>query len=479
MTYLKKLSLRAAVSSCRSGQITVWLSLSFLVFFSLYLACLGSVQKQHRNQKAEQAVEAGIFSLFSEFEPHLLEDYDLLCLDTSFRSGRERQDELCSHLWNFTQRNMTGPAGTLLEGRKLQGINVKNLVRMTDDEGAVFYNQAIRIMKEKTGASLAEDWMSQETFREEAEEDARRFQEDCETYEGTVENYESEDEEEELDSDARQWDGLRNRFTRWAALPDTANISDRALNLERCPSRRSLSEGTGRADGSENSLIQKQWFISYLSEYFTHAQEMLKEEREGGCMDYQMEYVLCGKASDRENLEQVIQEILMMREGVNYVFLLTHPEYSEKAEALAGILGGVTGSVSLVKSLQHLILLGWACGESLVEVRQLLGGYELSMVKTADDWQVPLSGLLELIGNPGSYDEQRNRQEGMDYESYLRILLSLKPWKELAMRSLDIIEGELRLQDGCEKIHLDHCVEKMTAQVWMEGIYLERTYGYE
>ena len=35
------------------------------------------------------------------------------------------------------------------------------------------------------------------------------------------------------------------------------------------------------------------------------------------------------------------------------------------------------------------------------------------------------------------------------------------------------------MMEGCEQIHLDHCVECMTAQVWMDGIYLERTYGYE
>lgn len=479
MTYLKKSFLRAAAFNRRSGQITIWLSLSFLVFLSLYIVCLDSVQKQYQRQKAEQAVEAGMFSLFSEFEPHLLEDYGLFYIDTSFLGGKERTDEICSHLWKFIKNNSTGFNGSDLEGLKLQGVNVKNLIRATDGDGSVFYRQAIQVMKEKTGASLAEDWVWQETFREEAEEDARRFQEDCETYEGNVENYESEDEEEGLDEEVLRWDGLRDSFTLRAALPDTAEISDRALNPEKCPSMRSLSEGTGKADGSEDQLIQKQWFISYLCEYFTHAQERFAEKREGGYMDYQMEYVICGKASDRENLEQVIQKILIMREGVNYVFLITHPEYSEKAETLAGLLAGFTGSASLIKSLKHLILLSWACGESLAEVRQLLGGYELSAVKTEEDWQVPLSGLLELIKDPGKYDEQTERQQGTDYETYLRLLLSMKPARELAMRSLDMIEGEIQLQDGCGHIHLDHCVEKMTAQVWMEDIYLERTYGYE
>ena len=47
------------------------------------------------------------------------------------------------------------------------------------------------------------------------------------------------------------------------------------------------------------------------------------------------------------------------------------------------------------------------------------------------------------------------------------------------MRGLDVIEGELRQTEGCEKIHVDHCIEKLTAQFWMEDMELERSYQYE
>ena len=143
------------------------------------------------------------------------------------------------------------------------------------------------------------------------------------------------------------------------------------------------------------------------------------------------------------------------------------------------VIAGLTGNDSLIQAVKHLILIGWAYVESIAEVRQLLGGYELAVVKGEDQWQVPLSAVLRFLGNPGSYDAQTAEQSGLDYEDYLRMLLTVVPAKTLAMRSLDVIEGELRMMEGCEQIHLDHCVERMTAQVWMDGIYLERTYGYE
>ena len=105
MIFLKKLFRRAAVSERRSGQMSIWLALGFSVFLALYLVCLESVRMQSARRQAEQAAESGLFSLFSEYEPHLLKEYSLFALDTSFRSGMENMDEICAHLWKFTELN--------------------------------------------------------------------------------------------------------------------------------------------------------------------------------------------------------------------------------------------------------------------------------------------------------------------------------------------------------------------------------------
>ena len=207
---LKKSSLRAAVSD-ESGGITVWLSLCFLVFLALYLACLQSVQRQYRRQQAEQAVEAGMFSLFSEYEPHLLERYDLFCLDLSFAGGVQRDDWLCSRLWKHMAGQLADAAGKFPEGLEPQGIFIQDPERLTDDGGAVFYQQAVRIMKEKSGVSLAQDWIRQQEFREQAGKKAERFQEDCEKYEGVVQNYE-ESEEGEMEAEAGSGMGCAAAF---------------------------------------------------------------------------------------------------------------------------------------------------------------------------------------------------------------------------------------------------------------------------
>ena len=141
MTFFKRLSLRQIVFKKGKGQITVWLSLMFLVFLSLYLVCLQSVQKQQRRQQAEQVSQAGLFSLFSEYEPHLLERYDLFYLDTSFGSGREQVDELCSHLWKFVDQNITSASGKTLYNLKLEGVDIDGLERRVCQTGNSGYER--------------------------------------------------------------------------------------------------------------------------------------------------------------------------------------------------------------------------------------------------------------------------------------------------------------------------------------------------
>lgn len=469
--YLIKLRHRLAGSKKVRGQITLWLMLSFLVFFSLYGVCMQSVQRGYARQKAERAVQAGIYSLFSEYEPHLFENYNLFGLDIAFGSGRENPEELCGHLWHFVDQNK----GAL----SLTGVNLKNTVRLTDDDGAAFYWQAIRVMKEKTGAFLADDWIFEGTLAKEMQENADRYLQAQTTMEEQHVSYEEEDEDAE--KTIQEWKELREKFWLSMVLPSEGNLSGQTIDLSKVPSKRKLSQGIGSANGLEGNPVAKEWFITYLSTYFTNAEEMLSKKKDpAGYLDYQMEYIICGKGSDQENLEQIVKRLLLIREGTNYLFLLMHPSCYEKAEMLASVLSVLLGVPEAQETLEQLFLLGWAYAESVVEVRQLLLGKELSVIKRESDWQVPFSGVLTLPGNPGRYDSHANGQEGLSYKSYLKIFMNLESRETLCMRGLDILEGVIQRSDSrCSNFHVDHCVEKATVEVWMEDLYLERTYGYE
>ena len=134
---------------------------------------------------------------------HLLEQYDLFYLDTSFRSGKENRDELCSHLWKFTEDNLKraqGGNGTEFTDERDRG------QRLCQGHGRR-WNGLLSAggpgYEGADGLSLAEDWIWDEQFREELNESSEKFQKDCQAYEDSVVDY--EDEEETLDGDAYSW----------------------------------------------------------------------------------------------------------------------------------------------------------------------------------------------------------------------------------------------------------------------------------
>lgn len=65
-------------------------------------------------------------------------------------------------------------------------------------------------------------------------------------------------------------------------------------------------------------------YTDYLKEDKTLETQTQKQ------LDYMLEYILYGKTSDEENLQQGMTELSLMREGVNMAYLLTDSEKRQK-----------------------------------------------------------------------------------------------------------------------------------------------------
>ena len=156
-----------------------------------------------------------------------------------------------------------------------------------------------------------------------------------------------------------------------------------------------------------------------------------------------MEYLLGGKASDKDNLEYVIGRIRILRFAVNYGYLLTDKDMQMEVDTLATTLSAVFLSPEIGPVIKHALLLAWAYGESLTDVKTLLAGKKVPAVKSKESWNLTLDGLLELAKNR-SIPEGKETEEGNSYEQYLQMMLVLKSKEELSMRALDLVEMNLR-----------------------------------
>ena len=115
---------------------------------------------------------------------------------------------------------------------------------------------------------------------------------------------------------------------------------------------------------------------------------------------------------------------------------------------------------AIVEAVTQALLFAWSFGESVTDLRALLNGNRVPLVKDSESWQLQLSGLLTL-GSGGEWNEGKDTASGMNYEEYLQILLFLTSADEASMRSLDLIEQHMRLEKGMEWFRIDHCITKM------------------
>jgi hypothetical protein len=215
-------------------------------------------------------------------------------------------------------------------------------------------------------------------------------------------------------------------------LPEGSEVSKGVLRGNSFPSA-SMEEG----DGSKLNLLERIIFEEYSSRFLTN---FCSEENKD--YKYEMEYLIAGKKQDEDNLKTVITEIVAIREGMNLIHILSDPQKREEANALAGVITGVTGAAPLAGVVAFFIMGVWALGEAIMDVRMLLEGKKVAFVKSKDTWNLTLSNLLEL-GKKEKVDGGKAGDKGLDYTGYLKLLLFLGKQQVQTYRLMDIIQWNL------------------------------------
>lgn len=157
-------------------------------------------------------------------------------------------------------------------------------------------------------------------------------------------------------------------------------------------------------------------------------------------LSYEVEYIIEGKKSDKENLSKVIEKIVIIREGFNLIYLAKDNVKREEAYQMALAITGFTGMPVVIRITQFLILGAWAYAESIVDVKDLLAGYRVKLMKEEKEWNLSLSGLKNL----NSTDKEREKRSGLSYEDYLRVMLFTQDKSEQILRIMDMIEANIQ-----------------------------------
>ena len=441
----------------RKGEITVFLSVVFVLMISFVSGILQASSIQAAKNLGRLKTDRAIYSVFGEYQKELLEQYHVFGLDGSYGTGSYTEENLISRMHYY------GTEGTDHE--------ITDIQYLTDNSGQAFREQVLTYMEQTNGigmirkfTGLTEEWEEQEIQGNEMEKIREESTQEIEEISSMLENTAdtgSGEKEADVENPFHFMDKIEQYGILSVVLPKDMILSEKEITLESQVSYRNLRTGRGSfpsrtgTDGIEEKLL----FDEYVLDRYMNAVTEGESDKKNRTLDYEIEYILAGKTSDKENLESVLFRIFLIRMALNYAFLLTDTEKQGQAEILALAVAALLLVPEAVEGIKHLVLIAWAAGESVTDIRTLLSGKRAALVKTTDNWQTSLTSLFTLGEDSGT--EGNDAQEGIYYKDYLRILLFLENSKDVTMRALDRIEENLRTEQKLRFFHADQCVTRL------------------
>ena len=244
-------------------------------------------------------------------------------------------------------------------------------------------------------------------------------------------------------------------------LGSDSSVSGSAINISDNVSNRSLNQGTNQQVPDTDWLdyvCMEQYIIQNMGNYTKPSADH--------ALSYEAEYIIAGKSSDSDNLKTVIHELILTREAANFIYLQSDYKKNEEALALATAIAGASANPVVITAVKQGLLASWAYCESVLDVRTLLDGDRVPLVKTAATWTPNLSEIAALLsGQAGA----KSVTTGMSYTEFLGTMLMLKGTKNMAYRSMDIEEATVRSVAGYENFRIDNIIS---------GLNIDLDYSY-
>lgn len=480
------------------GYLTIFMVLTLTVVMSLCLVLIRGVQRSTMALEVECAVDAGMNSVLAEYHRELFDQYGLLFIDTSYGTEIPSYENTLEHLEEYVNKNLGREEALLklvsgdLLGLWLEKTRMRGLSVATDGAGRVLRARIREYMEEKVGLPYLEKLTEWLQLMEEYELQENDWLDRAQEAQGQLESWTDQAQEKYPDKEIRL-DGTLSRILmtlRGGILNFAVNLWE--LSRQGITPENYLSGRQERLQGTVQPQEQPQepsqspagdevWEQFVLQEYILEKTGRYGLEKENSLLRYQTEYILMGSETDVDNLRAVANALLIIREGANAVHILGDGEKMTLIRGACDALAGAIATPEASPAFQAVIIGAWAGLESLYDVRQLLAGKELPLIKTRDQWfwgfgrGADMENLDEslaqtITGEQGEKDGNgQNRADLLGYRDYLSLLLMLHDKETLTYRLMDIMEMDIRQTAGNQNFRMDGCVDSLEVEFWFTG----------
>lgn len=468
----------------KKASITVFSALSMMLIASLLFALLESARYYGLRLQAEQTSTLVTESVFAEYNAKIWEDYHLLFLDGAY-GGEEfsigkvegAAFQLVYDNLNYDLINEMSSAADYLRVNGTRTM-VDQYQLATDAEGDVFFHYVADYMMQnipqetvkaiyeriQEGEEAAEETDDVDVGIEKAQESLQELTAEPEKVQESQQELAVEPEKlQRLEAGAASQENtteteeesvlefvlkLKQNAILGLVLPDVNVVSEKKINMDDVLLKRQCEQGTFEEE-AESDWYTRILFEMYLTAYFSNYTKSM----ENHALDYELEYIICGKDSDRANLEGIVERLMLAREAGNLASILQDSAKMEEALAMATLLAGASANPGVIKVVQYGIIGAWAYLESILDIRSLLAGEKIAIIKTKSEWTTNVGNIIS------SFNKEKKAKEcvnGITYQDYLMQFLFLEGQKKLSCRAMDVIEKNVCLEEKYKNVRMDH-----------------------
>lgn len=449
------------------GSLSVFSAISFMLIAQYLFVVLEASRYEEMKKITEIQARAQIESLFAEYCKPLWEEYHVLACNSDQDYVKVMLNETAEK-YSLLNENSILSANSNFVRAILEDSEISNLELITDNDGRVFESEISRYMRSNLAYEAARqiydrynsigEMTESSEYNDASLEDALdvinnpqeyQIEETQEVQRNTTINRTSRGTSEVSDMQETLSDisNTRNSGVLALVLGSNSNVSNKRIDTSNVVSNRTRLSGIN-VEGCQNSWYDKILLEQYIESYMSSFRNPISNR----ALSYEIEYIIAGKSSDEQNLKNVVKKIILIREAANYLYLVNDSAKMAEVTALASSIGGVTLNPAAIILIKAGIVAAWAYCESILDLRALLQGDKVPVMKSRNTWTSGISGISSLLsGNAKAISSDT----GMSYQNYLGFLLMSQNVSKIVYRTLDVQEKTINGIAGYEDVKMD------------------------
>ena len=471
------------------GSITLFAGMTFMLVLQCIFTILEGGRMLELRKVAALNADAGIESVFAEYCVPLWEDYHLLACDLANDAGDIDLDRITERLEGITTSNFAYGETTLLGSPRINFLRMEQdridydrYTLLTDCQGRVYEAAVSAYMKQnlpyEVVNKITDSYHTMKGVEQNDSYDSNQISNALDSLENAKKEAQNKTElkkdngvaagdklpdindipDPPKENPLEVVEGVQTKGILSQVLPSGTKVSSKSVANKNLVSKRARIVGKNPKEPS-NSLTDKALVEQYLVKYMSNYVETIS----GRELNYELEYILAGKSTDEENLKSTVLRIMATREAANFAYLMTDVSKQAEAYSMALAIGGASANPAVVEAVKIGILTSWAYCESILDLRTLLSGERIPIVKTPATWTSTLSKIGELLSG---YAKAKSSAVGLNYTDYVGTMLMLQSTEKISYRAMDLQELTIRKKDGYQNFRMDQAMCNMDMTVY-------------